>query len=98
MKLGQGLKTLITKRGRTILDMTGSKWDVFDQLGDTLSNITSKLIEIEHEGDCTFNLYVDGKHTAWTEDGLTAYELYLLEEAIQKQIAGKGYKIQLTEA
>ena len=98
MKLGQQLKTLVTKKGRIFLDITGGKWDVLDQLSDKLSGLTGRRIDIEHEGDCTFNIYVNEEHKAWVDDGLTPYEIYLLEEALQKFIEDKGYKIQLAEA
>lgn len=98
MKIGQQLKILISKQGRAILDIKGSKWDVFDQLEETISNLTSKQIEIIHEADCTFNLFVDNEPVLWVGDGLTAYELNLIEGAIEKLLSPKGYKIQLVEA
>ena len=98
MKLGQQLKVLISKRSRAILDIKGSKWDVFDQLEETISNLTSKQIEIIHEADCTFNLFVDNEPVLWVGDGITAYELNLIEGAIKKLLSPKGYKIQLVEA
>lgn len=96
MKLGQGLKTLITKYGRPILDKTGSTWDVFVALETTVSQITGTTIEILHE-ESTYTLYQDNKQIEWVGDGLTPYELYLLGEALQELIKEKGYKIQLTE-
>ena len=96
MKIGQGLKTLITKYGRTILDKTGSKWDVFVALESTVSQITGTTIEIMHE-ESTYILYQDNKQIEWVGDGLTSYELYLLGGALQELIKEKGYKIQLTE-
>lgn len=98
MKLGQALKTLITKKGRIYLDVTGSKWDVFEQLSEKVSGLTGRITEIEHESDCTFNIYVEGEHIAWVGDGLTAYEISIFEEAIQKLLKEQGYKIQLVEA
>lgn len=96
MKLGQGLKTLITKYGRPILDKTGNKWDVFVALETTVSQITGTTIEILHE-ESAYILYQDNKQVEWVGDGLTTYELHLLGEALQKLIQEKGYKIQLTE-
>lgn len=98
MKLGQQLKVLISKRGRAILDIKGSKWDVFDSLSDKLSGLTGRRIDIEREDDCTFNIYVNEEHKAWVGDGLTPYEISILEEALQKIIEDDGYKIQLVEA
>lgn len=97
MKLGQGLKTLITKYGRPILDKTGSKWDVFTALETTVSQITGTTIEILHE-ESAYILYQDNKQVEWVGDGLTSYELYLLAEALQGLIKEKGYKVQLVEA
>lgn len=96
MKLGQGLKTLITKYGRTILDKEGSKWDVLTALENTVSKITGTKIEIYHE-ESSLILYQDDKQIEWVGDGLTAYELHLIAEALQGLIKEQGYKIQLTE-
>lgn len=96
MKLGQGLQAFITKYGRVILDKTGSKWDVFTALENTVSQITGTTIEILHE-ESAYILYQDNKQVEWVGDGLTTYELHLLGEALQKLIQEKGYKIQLTE-
>lgn len=96
MKLGQGLQAFITKYGRVILDKTGSKWDVFTALENTVSQITGTTIEILHE-ESAYILYQDNKQVEWVGDGLTTYELHLLGEALQKLIREKGYKIQLTE-
>ena len=98
MKLGQQLKTLVTKKGRIYLDMTGSKWDVLDWLSDKLSGLTGRRIDIERADDCTVNVYVDDEPKAWVGDGLTTYEVYLIEEALQKIIEDNGYKVQLAEA
>ena len=98
MKLGQKIKVLISKRGRVILDIKGWKCYVFKQLEETVSNLTSKQIEIIHEADCTFNLFVDNEPILWVGDGITTYELNLIEGAIEKLISPKGYKIQLVEA
>lgn len=98
MKLGQQLKLLISKRGRAILDIKDCKWYVFDQLEEAVSNLTSKQIEIIHENDGTFNVFVDNEPVLWVGDGLTAYELNLIEGAIEKLLSHKGYKIQLVEA
>lgn len=96
MKLGQGLQAFITKYGRVILDKTGSKWDVFTALENTVSQITGTTIEILHK-ESAYILYQDNKQVEWVGDGLTTYELHLLGEALQKLIQEKGYKIQLTE-
>ena len=96
MKLGQGLQAFITKYGRVILDKTGSKWDVFTALENTVSQITGTTIEILHK-ESAYILYQDNKQVEWVGDGLTTYELHLLGEAVQKLIQEKGYKIQLTE-
>jgi hypothetical protein len=96
MKLGQGLQAFITKYGRVILDKTGSKWDVFTALENTVSQITGTTIKILHE-ESAYILYQDNKQVEWVGDGLTTYELHLLGEALQKLIQEKGYKIQLTE-
>lgn len=97
MKLGQGLKTLITKYGRTILDKEGSKWDVLTALENTVSQITDTKVEIVHS-DSTYTLYQDDTQIEWVGDGLTAYELHLIAEALQGLIEDKGYKVQLVEA
>lgn len=96
MKLGQQLRAIITKRGRTVLNHAGSTWDVFEALENILSQLTNKEIEIAWEDDCTFNVYVDKEHYTWTGDDLTTYEIYLLEEALQKLI-GKEYRLTLIE-
>lgn len=98
MKLGQQLKVLISKKGRIYLDMTGSKWDVFEALSEKVSGLTGAITEIEHESDCTFNIHREGELIAWVGDGLTSYELSILEEAIQRLLKEQGYKIQLVEA
>lgn len=97
MKLGQGLKTLITKYGRIILDKEGSKWDVLTALENTVSQITGTKIEMYHE-ESALILYQDDTQIEWVADGLTSYELYLLAEALQGLIKDKGYKVQLVEA
>lgn len=97
MTLGQGLKTLITKYGRTILDKEGSKWDVLTALENTVSQITGTKIEMYHE-ESALILYQDDTEIEWVGDGLTSYELYLLAEALQGLIKDKGYKVQLVEA
>ena len=91
MKLGQGLKTLITKYGRTILDKEGSKWDVLTALENTVSQITGTQ-------DSALILYQDDTQIEWVGDGLTAYELHLIAEALQGLMEDKGYKVQLVEA
>lgn len=96
MKLGQGLKVLITKYGRPILDKTDSKWDVFVAIETTVSLITGTTIGIWHE-ESSYVLYQDNEQVEWVGDGLTSYELYLLAEALQKLIKEQGYKIQLVE-
>ena len=96
MKIGQQLRAIITKRGRTVLNQAGSTWDVFEALENILSQLTDKEIEIAWEDDCTFNVYVDKEHYTWTGDGLTTYEIYLLEETLQK-LAGKDYRLTLIE-
>lgn len=96
MKLGQNLRAIITKRGKTILNQAGSTWDVFEALENILSQLTDKEIVISWENDCTFNVYVDKEHYTWTGDGLTTYEIYLLEEALQK-LLGKKYRLTLIE-
>lgn len=98
MKLGQQLKVLISKKGRIHLDVTGSKWDVFEQLSEKVSELTGRITEIEHESDCTFNIYVEGKHIAWVGDGLTAYEISIFEEILQRLLKEQDYKIQLAKA
>lgn len=97
MKLGQGLKTLITKYGRTILDKEGSKWDVLTALENTVSQITGTKIEMYHE-ESALILYQDDTQIEWVGDGLTAYELHLIAEALQGLMEDKGYKVQLVEA
>ena len=97
MKLGQGLQAFITKYGRVILDKEGSKWDVFVALETTVSQITGTTIEIIHD-ESSYILYQDNEQVEWVGDGLTAYELHLLAEALQELIKEKGYKIQLAEA
>ena len=97
MKLGQGLKTLITKYGRTILEKEGSKWDVLTALENTVSQITGTKIEMYHE-ESALILYQDDTQIEWVGDGLTAYELHLIAEALQGLIEDKGYKVQLVEA
>nr|DAR88014.1 MAG TPA: hypothetical protein [Caudoviricetes sp.] len=96
MKLGQGLQAFITKYGRVILDKEGSKWDVFVALETAISQITGTTIEIIHD-ESSYILYQDNKQVEWVGDGLTAYELHLLSEALQGLIKDKGYKIQLAE-
>lgn len=96
MKLGQQLRAIITKRGRTILNQAGSTWNVFEALENILSQLTDKEIVISWEDDCTFNVYVDKEHYTWTGDDLTTYEIYLLEEALQK-LLGKNYRLTLIE-
>lgn len=98
MKLGQQLRVLISKRGRALLDTKGNKWEIFEQLEETISTITGQAIEIVHEDSSIFNLYVDNEPTLWVGDGLTSYELYLLAEALQRLIKKEGYKVQLVEA
>lgn len=97
MKLGQGLQDFITKYGRVILDKEGSKWDVFVALETAVSQITGTKIEICHS-ESSYILYQDNEQVEWVGDGLTAYELYLLAEALQGLIKVKGYKVQLAEA
>lgn len=97
MKLGQGLQAFITKYGRVTLDKEGSKWDVFVALETAISQITGTTIEIIHD-ESSYILYQDDKQVEWVGDGLTAYELHLLAEALQGLIKDKGYKIQLAEA
>lgn len=46
MKLGQALRIIITKRGRTILNQAGSTWDVLEALENILSQLTDKTVEI----------------------------------------------------
>lgn len=98
MKLGQGLRVLISKRGRALLDTKGNKWKIFEQLEETISTITGQAIEIVHEDSSIFNLYVDKEPTLWVGDGLTAYELYILEGELERLVSPKGYKVQLVEA
>lgn len=98
MKLGKQLKVLVTKKGRIYLEVTGSKWDVFEQLSEKVSGLTGRITEIEHESDCTFNIYVEGEHIAWVGDGLTTYEIYIFEEVLQRLLKEQGYRIQLVEA
>ena len=98
MKLGQQLRVLISKRGRTLLDTKGNKWEILEQLEETISNITGKAIEIVHEDSSIFNLYVDNEPTLWVGDGLTPYELYILEGELERLVSPKGYKVQLVEA
>lgn len=97
MRLGQGLQAFITKYGRVILDKEGSKWDVFVALETAVSQITGTTIEIIHD-ESSYILYQDNGQVEWVGDGLTAYELYLLAEAMQGLIKEEGYKIQLVEA
>lgn len=97
MKLGQGLQAFITKYGRVILDKEGSKWDVFVALETAISQITGTTIEIIHD-ESSYILYQDNEQVEWVGDGLTAYELHLLSEALAGLIKEKGYKIQLAEA
>lgn len=96
MKLGQQLRVLISKRGRTLLDTKGNKWEIFEQLEETISTITGITIEIIHD-ESSYILYQDNKQVEWVGDGLTAYELHLLSEALQGLIKDKGYKIILAE-
>ena len=96
MKLGQVLRIIITKRGRTVLNQAGSTWDVFEALENILSTLTDKTVEIVWEEDSTFNVYVDKKHYTWTSDDLTTYEIYLLEESLQ-DLTGKDYRLTLIE-
>lgn len=96
MKLGQILRAIITKRGRTILNQAGSTWDVFEALENILSNLTDKEVEIVWEEDFTFNVYVDKEHYTWTGDDLTTYEIYLLEETLQA-LLNKDYRLTLIE-
>lgn len=96
MKLGQALRIIITKRGRTILNQAGSTWDVFEALKNILSTLTDKTIEIVWAEDSTFNVYVDKEHYTWTSDDLTTYEIYLLEETLQA-LTGKDYRLTLIE-
>lgn len=98
MKLGQQLRVLISKRGRALLDTKGNKWEIFEQLEETISTITGQAIEIVHEDSSIFNLYVDDEPTLWVGDGLTAYELYILEGELERLVSPKGYKVQLVEA
>ena len=97
MKLGQGLQAFITKYGRVILDKKGGKWDVFVALETAVSQITGTTIEIIHD-ESSYILYQDNEQVEWVGDGLTAYELHLLAEALQELMKEKGYKIQLAEA
>ena len=53
MKLGQRLRIIITKRGRTIINEAGSTWDVLEAIENILSQLTDKTIEIVWEDDCT---------------------------------------------
>ena len=96
MKLGQGLRIIITKRGRTIINEAGSTWDVLEDLENILSQLTDKTVEIAWEDDCTYNVYVDKEHYTWTGDDLTTYEIYLLEETLQALIS-KDYRLTLIE-
>lgn len=96
MKLGQQLRIIITKRGRTIINKAGSTWDVLEALENILSQLTDKTIEIEWEEDSTYNIYVDKEHYTWTGDDLMTYEIYLLEGEIQK-LLNKDYKLTLIE-
>ena len=96
MKLGQALRIIITKRGRTILNQAGSTWDVLEALENILSQLTDKTVEIVWEEDSTFNVYVDKEHYTWTSDDLTTYEIYLLEETLQA-LTGKDYRLTLIE-
>lgn len=97
MKLGQGLQVFITKYGKVLLDKKGSKWDVFVALETAVSQITGTKIEIIHD-ESSYILYQDNEQVEWVGDGLTAYELHLLAEAMQGLIKDQGYKIQLAEA
>lgn len=96
MKLGQQLRIIITKRGRTIINEAGSTWDVLEALENILSQLTDKTVKIEWEEDCTYNVYNDGEHYTWTGDDLTTYEIYLLEGELQKLLS-KDYKLTLIE-
>lgn len=96
MKLGQRLRIIITKRGRTIINEAGSTWDVLEDLENILSQLTDKTVEIAWEDDCTYNVYVDKEHYTWTGDDLTTYEIYLLEETLQALIS-KDYRLTLIE-
>lgn len=96
MKLGQALRIIITKRGRTILNQAGSTWDVFEALENILSTLTDKTVKIVWEEDSTFNVYVDKEHYTWTGDDLTTYEIYLLEETLQA-LLNKDYRLTLIE-
>lgn len=96
MKLGQRLRIIITKRGRTIINEAGSTWDVLEALENILSQLTDKTVEIAWEDDCTYNVYVDKKHYTWTGDDLTTYEIYLLEEELQK-LLNKDYRLTFIE-
>lgn len=96
MKLGQILRIIVTKRGRTILNQAGSTWDVLEALENILSTLTDKTVEIVWEEDSTFNVYVDKGHYTWTSDDLTTYEIYLLEETLQA-LTGKDYRLTLIE-
>lgn len=96
MKLGQVLRIIITKRGKTVLNQAGSTWDVFEALENILSTLTDKTVKIVWEEDSTFNVYVDKEHYTWTGDDLTTYEIYLLEETLQA-LLNKDYRLTLIE-
>ena len=96
MKLGQRLRIIITKRGRTIINEAGSTWDVLEALENILSQLTDKTVEIAWEDDCTYSVYVDKEHYTWTGDDLTTYEIYLLEEELQK-LLNKDYRLTFIE-
>lgn len=96
MKLEQRLRIIITKRGRTIINEAGSTWDVLEALENILSQLTDKTVEIAWEDDCTYNVYVDKEHYTWTGDDLTTYEIYLLEEELQK-LLNKDYRLTFIE-
>ena len=96
MKLGQRLRIIITKRGRTIINEAGSTWDVLEALENILRQLTDKTVEIAWEDDCTYNVYVDKEHYTWTSDDLTTYEIYLLEETLQA-LLNKDYRLTLIE-
>ena len=96
MKLGQRLRIIITKRGRTIINEAGDTWDVLEALENILIQLTDKTVEIAWEDDCTYNVYVDKEHYTWTGDDLTTYEIYLLEETLQALIS-KDYRLTLIE-
>lgn len=84
MKLGQQLRAIITKRGRTILNQAGSTWDVLEALENILSTLTDKTVEIIWDDDCTICIYRDNELIFWTGTTPEGWEATHLIDSLNK--------------